>query len=223
MAIRPQGTRTPAARPNPCRRVVDPIEFDTQRSDADLVACAQAGEVSAFAALVRRYQDRVFNTCYRLCHNHADALDLTQTAFLRALEALPRFEARANFYTWLFRIAVNLATSRHRRQRRQARSAWEPGAGRTGTAEPAGRAEDDPARRAAEAESLVRLEEALNRLEDEYRVAVVLKDIEEMDYATIAEILEVPVGTVKSRIHRGRMRLRELLAAREPDRGRIRA
>jgi len=202
---------------------VDPIEFDTQRSDADLVACARRGEVSAFAALVRRYQDRVFNTCYRLCHNHADALDLTQSAFLRALEALPRFEARANFYTWLFRIAVNLATTQRRRQRRRERPAWEAGAGRPGPAEPASRPEQDPGQRAAEAESLVRLEEALNRLEDEYRVAVVLKDIEEMDYATIAEILEVPVGTVKSRIHRGRMRLRELLAAKEPGRGRIRA
>lgn len=203
---------------------MDPVEFDTQRNDADLVALAQGGEASAFAALVRRYQDRVFNTCYRLCHNHADALDLTQSAFLRALEALPRFEARANFYTWLFRIAVNLAMSQRRQQHRLERHGWgRQGTGRPGAAEPVSRPQDDPARLAGEAEYLGRLEQALSRLEEEYRVAVVLKDIEGMDYATIAEILDVPVGTVKSRIHRGRMRLRELLGAKEPGRGRVRA
>jgi RNA polymerase sigma-70 factor (ECF subfamily) len=201
---------------------VDPVEFHTQLHDADLVACAQRGEATAFAVLVARYQDRVFNACYRMCHNHADALDLTQSAFLRALEALPQFEARSNFYTWLFRIAVNLAASQRRRERRRERRRWESEATRAGGSEPATGPEEDPAERVAETEALGTLEEALGRLEDEYRVAVVLKDIEEMDYATIAEILEVPVGTVKSRIHRGRARLRELLTAKEPERGRVR-
>lgn len=202
---------------------MEPVQPDTQRSDADLVACARQGEAAAFGVLVRRYQDRVFNTCYRLCHNYADALDLTQSAFLRALEALPRFEERASFYTWLFRIAVNLATSQRRSERRRERRDLGRGAGRPGAAEWVTPSEDDPGRRAAESEALANLEEALGRLEEEYRVPVVLKDIEEMDYATIAEILEVPVGTVKSRIHRGRMRLRELLTAKESERGRVRA
>lgn len=80
-------------------------------NDADLVQRAQSGDSSALTELVTRYQDRVYNTCYRMCRNHADAEDLTQTTFVRAFEALPRFEIRATFFTWLYRIAVNLALS----------------------------------------------------------------------------------------------------------------
>jgi len=193
----------------------------TNPSDAELVSRAQRSDPAAFSELVKRYQDRVYNTCYRMCHNHEDALDLTQSAFLKALEALPRFELRAEFFTWLFRIAVNLTLSHRRAQSRRPTLAlrqfddeqdrpFDP---------PATNDSDDPARRVARVELRQRLEAALEKLDEEFRAAVVLRDIEELDYATIAEILEVPAGTVKSRIHRGRLMLREMLQQEEPQLG----
>ncbi len=197
---------------------------DTGPDDAELVQRAQRGGAEAFAELVSRHQDRVYNTCYRLCHDHATALDLTQTTFLKALEALPRFEARSSFYTWLFRIAVNAAFSERRaRRRRQTVSLDDPDASGRGRESAAPPERHDAARTAERKEMYQQVEAALDRLEPEFRVAVVLKDIENMDYATIAEILEVPVGTVKSRIHRGRLMLRDLLTSERTELGHRRA
>ena len=85
--------------------------------DAVLVRQVQAGEVVAFADLVRKYQDRVYNTCLRICGNREDASDLAQEAFLKAFESIGSFRGKSAFYTWLFRIAVNMSIS-HRRKRR---------------------------------------------------------------------------------------------------------
>ena len=185
---------------------------ESELTDAELVRAAQRGAPAAFAELVSRYQDRVFNTCYRMCHQHDDALDLTQSTFLRALQNLRRFRAQASFYTWLFRIAVNLTISQRRTAGRRATRSLD-GFGNDGRV-PApvvpGR-DDDVSQPAEQRELQQRVERALAQLDDEFRAAVVLKDIEGMDYASIAEVLEIPVGTVKSRIHRGRLLLRELL------------
>ncbi len=193
----------------------------TSPSDADLVLRAQRGDPSALAELVTRYQDRVYNTCYRMCHNHADALDLTQTTFVKALEALPRFEIRAKFFTWLFRIAVNLTLSHRRAQSRRPTLSlrnFDDDEGRPYDP-PAANGADDPARRVEQAELHQRLEAALEKLDEEFRAAVVLRDIEGLDYAAIADILEVRIGTVKSRISRGRLMLRELLESEESQLG----
>lgn len=180
-------------------------------SDADLVIRAQRGEKSALGQLVERYQDRIFNTCYRMCHNHADALDMTQTTILKALEALPRFEARAGFFTWIFRIAVNVVISQRRGERRK-RELGLVGSGADIDEMQRTPAQDSaPADRLSQAELGRRLDGALGRLDEEYRLVVLLRDVEDMDYAQIGEILDVPVGTVKSRIHRGRLMLREIL------------
>lgn len=185
---------------------------EPELSDAELVRQSRSGQTAAFGVLVARYQDRVFNTCYRICHRHADALDLTQATFLRAFESLERFESRARFYTWLFRIAVNLAISHCRRARRrpvplddddEAEAA--PLSATVASREPG------VVEVAVRREETRQVEQALAQLDEEHRAVLVLKDIEEMDYATIAEVLDVPVGTVKSRIHRGRLRLYELM------------
>ena len=184
---------------------------DSLPSDADLVARTLRGDQSAYGLLVGRYEDRVFNMVYRMCRNHADASDITQTAFIRAHGALARFEAKANFFTWLYRIAVNAAIT-HRRQA-VARPRLVPTVVGDGdecaTLEPP--ATDDPSRGLRQSDLSARLAAALAKVEPEFRAAVILKDVEELDYATIAEILHVPVGTVKSRIFRGRALLRELL------------
>jgi RNA polymerase sigma-70 factor, ECF subfamily len=192
---------------------VNRIAHEHDLTDADLVERTKGGAAAAFGELVARYQDRVYNTCYRMCHNQADALDLTQGTFVRALEALPKFESRANFYTWLFRIALNLTISHRRSAARRATFSLDGARdGETPRRDPPGRPDDDPAAAPEQRELQARVAAALAQVDEEFRAAVVLKDIEGLDYAQIAEILDVPIGTVKSRIHRGRLALRDLLS-----------
>lgn len=180
--------------------------------DAELARRSRQGDALAFAELVRKYQDRVYNTCYRMCHNHADAADLTQAAFLKAYRAINRFEARSSFYTWIFRIAANVVLSDRRSRSRQRVSIVGDGAGdgqECATGHHRGPPEfaSDLERR----EFKDRVASALGTLEEEFRIVLILKDVEEMDYAAISEILDLPLGTVKSRLHRGRLLLREML------------
>lgn len=197
------------------RQGVQPADL----SDGELVSRARAGVAPAFAELVCRYQDRIYNVCYRMTSHHADALDLTQATFLKALESLTQFEGRATFFTWLFRIAFNFALTHRRTQRRRATTSVDVSA--MDIARPSlrlvrGDDESSPSTRVEIEEEHARVMRALSELEDDFRSAVILKDVEDLDYATIAEILEVPIGTVKSRIHRGRSVLREkLLDARK--------
>jgi len=187
--------------------------------DLALVEQTQQGDMAAFARLVSKYQDRVYNTCWRLCGHAEDARDLTQEAFLHALRAIDAFRGKAGFYTWLFRIAVNLSISHRRREQRTVKLSLrqdddahllesQAGGLVRGTRvvrneDPAGQAEMREAHRA--------VIKALDELDDEYRAVLVLKDVESFDYQQIAEILEIPIGTVKSRIHRARMAMREKL------------
>jgi RNA polymerase sigma-70 factor (ECF subfamily) len=197
---------------------VNRVTGESDVHDAELIAQAQRGDGHAFGMLVTRYQDRIYSTCYRMCSNADDAADLTQTAFVKAFEALPRFEARANFFTWLYRIAVNLILSERRTRLRRPRLVRDDGADAGVQREPAA-PDGDPQQPALTGERRRRVESALQQLDEEFRAAVVLSDIEELDYATISEILGVPVGTVKSRIHRGRTLLRELLKGEFENRG----
>lgn len=195
-----------------------PSETPLRAPDSELALRAQQGDEPAFAELLSRYEQRVYNLCFRLCRNHADALDVAQTAYVKAWQALPRYESRAGFFTWLYRIAVNQALSQ--RRARRGKVAARLGTGEMGD-EPGGVPEpavnDDPSRRMELEEMQRQLETALAALDDEFRAPVVLRDIEELDYSTIAEILDVPVGTVKSRIFRGRSMLRELLTKLHPE------
>lgn len=193
--------------------VVTRNAHEHELTDTELVRRAQRGVPAALTELVSRYQDRIYNTCYRMCHNDADALDLTQGTFLKAIEALPRFQHRSSFYTWLFRIAVNLTlTHRRTKARQRTHSLDEPVGNDCDGPIPAVPGRDAEVSRATEQRELQdRIEWALDHLDDEFRAAVVLKDIEGLDYAGIAEVLNVPIGTVKSRIHRGRTMLRDLL------------
>ncbi len=187
--------------------------------DAAVVRQVQSGDVQAYAQLVLKYQDRVHNTCCRLCGNVEDARDVTQEAFLKAFESIKSFRGASSFYTWLFRVAVNLAIS-HRRRTTRARQVSMDGEGEglsrmAGWADPAA---PNPLQRVAAGEMCGHVSRALRELDETYRVAVVLRDIEGFDYEEIAEILDVPKGTVKSRIARGRQALREaLLAHMSPD------
>lgn len=184
--------------------------------DRRLIADCLRGKPQAFGELVRRYQDRLYNTVYRLLDNAEDAQDVVQETFIHAYQSLDSFKGEAQFFTWLYRIAVNAAIS----QRRKHRFVLSIEAGRTPTGEggidPADPSEfSQPGHALEQAEQGRRVQEALNKLSPEHRTVLVLKDIESQKYETMADILGVPVGTIRSRLHRARLELRELLEQEE--------
>lgn len=186
--------------------------------DTGLVEQIRGGDMSAFSRLVAKYQDRLVNTCWRVCGDAEEAQDLAQEAFLHAMEKVGSFQGRAGFYTWLFRIAVNLAISHRRKGARRVKlSLHNPDGELVADHQAAGlvgrvsNEPSDPAARLSANEMRHRIVEELERLDDDHRAVIVLKDIESCDYHQISQILEIPLGTVKSRIHRARMILRERL------------
>lgn len=186
--------------------------------DLELVERAKAGHAEAFAELVAKYQDRVFNACLRICGHREDARDLTQDAFLKVFQALSTFRAESSFYTWLFRVAVNQALS-HRRSSRRRREVSSDGhlelagtqAERLGDRS-GGRAFPAADEALEQAELMPVVAKALESLDDDHRAVVVLRDVEGFDYQEIGLILDLAPGTVKSRLHRARAELRKTLA-----------
>ncbi|MGV3758032.1 MAG: RNA polymerase sigma factor, partial [Actinomycetota bacterium] len=172
--------------------------------DEALVAAARDGDRAALDALLRRHHDRVHALCRRLAGNEADALDATQEALIAIVRGLPRFDGRARFSTWVHRVATNACLDELRRRGRR------PIVGLPDERDPetAGPVPDPRAQAATEAVAdRIELDGALARLRPEFRAAVVLRDLCELDYAEIAEVLDLPPGTVRSRIARGRAQL----------------
>jgi RNA polymerase sigma-70 factor (ECF subfamily) len=177
--------------------------------DQGLIDACRRGQTEAFGMLVRRYQDRLYPTVLRLTGSAEDAHDLLQETFLRAYRKLSLFQGESSFYTWVYRIAVNLALS-DRRRRKSARPAVDL-SGRE-TFDPADDpAQTDPAGPLERAERDARVQDALSTLAPDHRAVVVLKDLDGLRYEEIAELLNIPVGTVRSRLHRARNELRLLL------------
>jgi RNA polymerase sigma-70 factor (ECF subfamily) len=179
--------------------------------DHRLIADCLQGQTAAFGELVRRYQDRLYNTIYRLVDSPEDAQDVVQDAFLNAYQSLDSFKGDAQFFTWLYRIAVNTAISLKRKHR--VVLSINTGPDQAGnTTEPADDSEfSQPGHALEKEEQERRIQKALNQLSPEHRTVLILKDMEDQKYETIAEILEVPIGTIRSRLHRARIELRLLL------------
>lgn len=179
--------------------------------DQQLIAECLSGRNEAFGELVLRYQDRLFHSLLYVTGATDQAQDVTQEAFVHAFTKLSTFRGESAFYSWLFRIAMNAAVSRKRRDRRMSASldAARENAGHEPTdahpfSEPSYPVE------VSERQALVRA--ALAELSEEYRTVLVLKEMEDMRYEEIAEIVGCPIGTVRSRIHRARSELRDKLA-----------
>jgi RNA polymerase sigma-70 factor (ECF subfamily) len=180
--------------------------------DHSLVEACRAGETEAFGALVERYQDRLFQTIRRLGSSTEDAKDVLQDTFLRAFEKLDQFQGDSSFYTWVYRIAVNLALSGYRRQRARALPRHNGDRLAPHAEDPPDESADaDPTFAIERAERDRFVEAALNKLGPEHRAVVILKDFAGHRYEEISAILDVPVGTVRSRLHRARCELRERL------------
>jgi len=176
--------------------------------------CAK-GDTAAFGPLVTHYETVIFNLAFRMLGNREDARDVAQETFVRAFRKLADFEGRARFATWLYTIAVNQSRSQLRRRAAGMRkSEVQMSALDSNDDEhrydPPG---DDPAPddrlRAQEARG--QIEQAIAELDEDARAIVVLRDIEELDYASIADVLGCSRGTVKSRLHRARCELRQKL------------
>jgi RNA polymerase sigma-70 factor (ECF subfamily) len=186
--------------------------------DHRLIADCLQGRTAAFGELVCRYQDRLFNTVFRLLDSAEDAQDVVQEAFLSAYQSLDSFKGDSQFYTWLYRIAFNTAISLKRKQRvvLSMHTAREEG----GDVEPLDVSEySQPEHALEKAEEERRIQLALGRLSPEHRAVLIMKDMEGQKYETMAEVLQVPIGTIRSRLHRARLELRELLQ-QEEERGR---
>ncbi|MBI1918022.1 MAG: sigma-70 family RNA polymerase sigma factor [Planctomycetes bacterium] len=178
--------------------------------DQLLIAASLKGDTAAFGILVRRHQDRLYNTVYRLLDNAEDAQDVVQEAFLHAYQSLDSFKGDSLFFTWLYRIAVNTAISL-KRKRRAVLSIDRSRNGEAGVDphDPSEAVRPEHALEQQEQEQ--RIQRALDRLSPEHRAVLIMKDMEGQKYELMAEILQVPIGTIRSRLHRARLELRELL------------
>ena len=182
-------------------------------SDAELVRKCQTGEWRAYNELIARHQDRLFNLIYRYLGNWEDARDVCQEVFLKAFRALSDFRGDAAFGTWLHQIGVNAVISwRRGKQSRRTAPLGNGGDDPNGNPglDPADQA-PGPAQLADQRERERLVQEAIRSLDEEQRMLVVLRDVQGYDYEAIARMLGCPRGTVKSRLHRARLVLRERL------------
>ncbi len=177
-----------------------------EKSDHDLIKEVLAGKAQAFDALVQRYQNRLFGLIYHFVGNREDAEDLLQETWVLAYRKLQQFEGMSSFYTWLSRVAVNHTISQRRKKRLDQvldRVPLENDSSSCGTPGVEERLET------SERNALIRW--AINQLDMERRTVILLRDFDGLDYHQIAEVIQVPVGTVRSRLHRARLELHELL------------
>jgi RNA polymerase sigma-70 factor, ECF subfamily len=173
--------------------------------DELLVRRAQRGDQNAVDSLLRQHYDTVRAVCHRIVINSDDADDATQMALIAIVRALPSFDGRSKFSTWVYRIATNAALDEVRRIRRRAI----PHSDETFSSLPVN---DD----SAAVDAQLAVSAALSKVPEEFRVVLVLRHIADLEYDEIAVILDIPVGTVRSRLSRGRTQLSELLGNPDP-------
>ena len=184
--------------------------------DLDLVARSQAGDTKAFDELVTRYQTRAFSMVYNMVRNEQDAWDLAQDGFLKAWKSIGRFRGQSSFYTWLYRILMNVAIDWLRRKHVEGGNEFddsvrlkdiEPGAAT------APRGELQPAARVSDKEIRARIDAAIEKLSPEHRAAIVLREFDGLEYQEIAVAMDCSIGTVMSRLFYARKKLQSMLKA----------
>ena len=177
------------------------------------MGAARMGDGAALDALLRRHVDRIHGVCRRITGNDADADDATQEALIAVVRGLDRFDGRATFATWTYRVATNACLDELRRRRRR------PVLAGSGVADVVSSHQEGSPDAAERVAARIDLDAALSQLLPEQRAAVVLRDLCQLDYAEIADILGIPPGTVRSRIARGRGRLADLMGTGNPPPG----
>jgi RNA polymerase sigma-70 factor (ECF subfamily) len=180
------------------------------QTDTELIAECLQGRTEAFGDLVSRYQDRLLGTLVTMLGSVEDARDVAQEAFVQAYQKLDSFRGQSQFYSWLFRIALNSSVDHHRRQRRPTVSI-DATREQTGAEPTDQHPEISPTFGVERTERQALVQLALSKLSPDYRQVLILKEMEDMKYDEIAELVKIPVGTVRSRIHRGRAELKGIL------------
>lgn len=187
-------------------------------NDEDLVRRCQRDDREAFDVLMVRYQDEIFRLAVRMINDRERARDIAQESFLRAFRAIKNFRGQSSFSTWIYRITLNLCyNERHSRRRAMAASTFSLSAAlddEEGAIELSDLSRE-PGRKAVSTEVSDRILKAIDQLDDAHRTVVILRDMNDRSYQEIAKVLHCPVGTVRSRLHRARMELRELLSDHE--------
>ena len=182
--------------------------------ELQLVAKAQAGDTAAFDALVTRYRSRAFSMIYHMVRNEQDAWDVTQDGFVKAWKNIGRFRGQSAFYTWLYRILMNVGIDSLRRKQVEGGTEFndaiglqniEPGAATTP------RGELEPATRLGDKEIRARIDEAITRLSPDHRAVIVMREIDGLDYQEIADAMGSTLGTVMSRLFYARKKLQTML------------
>jgi RNA polymerase sigma-70 factor (ECF subfamily) len=192
----------------------------TKLTDRDLVESARRGDAGAFGQLVRRHQQRIFRLAVHMLRDRAEAEDVTQETFIRAYQALVRFDGRSEPYTWFYRITVNLSLNTIR-ARKTARSGSDAGDPRLEglLAERSPAAPSDPRADAARKQLYLALCDGIDALSDTLRTTLILVCVDGRSHEDAAEILGAPEGTIAWRVHEARRKLREFMTERGFDHG----
>lgn len=186
------------------------------KDDALLIRETLAGDSAAFGLLVTKYQDRLYNSVAHMTGDREDAKDTVQDAFVQAFLKLDSFRQSSGFYTWLYRIAFNLSVSRRRRNKPTVSVERLKESGGREPIQPG----EGPEEHAKKNETCRQVRAAIAQLPEEQRAVLVLREIDGCDYESIASILDIPVGTVRSRLSRARLALRDLLKEDIPNHAR---
>lgn len=185
-------------------------ENQPQEEDQALVTAAALGDPRAAGRLVDKYYNRLYHAILKVLDNPEDAKDATQEAFLQVFRAVHKFQNRCQFYTWLYKIALNCAFNVRRNTKKH-----HPPGDRGEALQNVERVDpnlfNQPEENAELLDEISRVRKGLQLLGADYRDVLILKEVEEMDYQTISEVLDIPIGTVRSRLHRARQELRWIL------------
>lgn len=188
-------------------------QLRSREADAEMLQAVLAGDGTAYQGLVEKYQNRVYAMIYGMVRNAEDARDLTQEAFVKAFRNLKSFRLESSFYTWLYRIAMNLAIDHTRKQKRRETKEFDEQVGTRnseGDLSEIHRAESP--RKALERKQLMAaINDALQKLPEEQRQIVVLREVQGLSYREISEVMDIPEGTVMSRLYYARKKLQKLL------------
>ena len=215
IGVRLKGTKEVAQSP---QKDTDTAKNPAASEDNLLIQQYLKGDSAAMEKLILRYQDRIYNVILKICANPHDAAELSQDVFVKAIENVRNFKQKSAFYTWLFRIAVNLTISHCKRK---AKVRFHPIDEQYNQESEEGKRDlkeflqdkssPDPAAVAQKKELCDLVLRTLEKLPEEHKVVLILRDVEGMDYARIADILGIELGTVKSRLSRARSNLKEFL------------